>query len=172
MRDALRRSPLPRYSYAFFQPDMSIISCLSTGNKRSGLDNRERLRMNVRPCLGVSSLPSNIPPDRLSESETAHQRGVGHCFDDCIDIRCHADFCEEDKHERRYTLESNTPISRLLGSTYAMAQLYFTVQIPLTRVDPSISVNATVVVSGIFTMMLLIKRHVSVISPLFMLRGR
>ncbi len=46
------------------------------------------------------------------------------------------------------------------GSIYAVAQLYFILQIPVTRVDLSIFINATVFTSGIAIMMLLIRRHV------------
>ncbi|MEK6919557.1 MAG: hypothetical protein AABX62_00775, partial [Thermoproteota archaeon] len=55
------------------------------------------------------------------------------------------------------------------GAIYAVAQLYFIVQIPITRVDLSIFVNATVFVSGLVTLMLLIRRHVfAVSSPLLL----
>jgi hypothetical protein len=45
------------------------------------------------------------------------------------------------------------------GSVYAVAQFYFILQVPITRVDLSIIVNATVFAAGIFTMMFLIRRH-------------
>jgi hypothetical protein len=45
------------------------------------------------------------------------------------------------------------------GSVYAVAQFYFILQVPITRIDLSIIVNATVFAAGIFTMMLLIRRH-------------
>lgn len=51
------------------------------------------------------------------------------------------------------------------GAIYAVAQLYFIVQIPITRADLSIIVNATIFVSGLATMMLLIRRHVYAVSP-------
>lgn len=51
------------------------------------------------------------------------------------------------------------------GSIYAVSQLYFIVQVPITRADLSIIVNATIFVSGLATMMLLIKRHVFAASP-------
>ncbi len=51
------------------------------------------------------------------------------------------------------------------GAIYAVAQLYFIVQVPITRVDLSIFVNVTVLVSGIATLMLLIRRHVFSESP-------
>lgn len=46
------------------------------------------------------------------------------------------------------------------GSIYAVAQLYFLIQIPVTRVDLSIFINATVFASGIVIMLLFIRRHV------------
>lgn len=59
------------------------------------------------------------------------------------------------------------------GAIYAVAQLYFIVQIPVTRVDLSIFVNATVFVSGLVTLMLLIRRHVfAVSSPLLLSETR
>lgn len=59
------------------------------------------------------------------------------------------------------------------GAIYAVAQLYFIVQIPITRVDLSIFVNATVFVSGLVTLMLLIRRHVfAVSSPLLLSETR
>jgi hypothetical protein len=45
------------------------------------------------------------------------------------------------------------------GSVYAVAQFYFILQVPITRIDLSIVVNATVFAAGIFTMMFLIRRH-------------
>jgi hypothetical protein len=45
------------------------------------------------------------------------------------------------------------------GSVYAVAQFYFILRVPITRVDLSIIVNATVFAAGIFTMMFLIRRH-------------
>ncbi|HZY47185.1 MAG TPA: hypothetical protein VFE96_05240, partial [Candidatus Bathyarchaeia archaeon] len=42
---------------------------------------------------------------------------------------------------------------------YAVAQFYFILQVPITRLDLSILVNATVFAVGIFTMMFLIRRH-------------
>src|SRR3989440_2922730 len=45
------------------------------------------------------------------------------------------------------------------GSVYAVAQFYFILQVPITRIDLSIIVNATVFAAGIFTMMFLIRRH-------------
>ena len=45
------------------------------------------------------------------------------------------------------------------GSVYAVAQFYFILQVPITRIDLSIFVNATVFAAGIFTMMFLIRRH-------------
>ena len=45
------------------------------------------------------------------------------------------------------------------GSVYAVAQFYFILQVPITRIDLSIIVNATVFTAGIFTMMFLIRRH-------------
>jgi hypothetical protein len=47
------------------------------------------------------------------------------------------------------------------GSIYAVAQFYFILQVAITRVDLSIAVNATVFVTGILVMMLLIRRHVN-----------
>jgi hypothetical protein len=47
------------------------------------------------------------------------------------------------------------------GSVYAVAQFYFILQVPITRTDLSIIVNATVFAAGIFTMMFLIRRHLS-----------
>ncbi len=46
------------------------------------------------------------------------------------------------------------------GSVYAVAQLYFILQIPVTRVDLSTFINATVLTSGTAIMMLLVRRHV------------
>ncbi len=46
------------------------------------------------------------------------------------------------------------------GSVYAVAQLYFILQIPVTRVDLSMFINATVFISGTAIMMLLIRGHV------------
>ncbi len=45
------------------------------------------------------------------------------------------------------------------GSVYAVAQFYFILQVPITRIDLSIIVNATVLAAGVFTMMFLIRRH-------------
>ena len=45
------------------------------------------------------------------------------------------------------------------GSVYAVAQFYFILRVPITRIDLSIIVNATVFAAGIFTMMFLIRRH-------------
>jgi hypothetical protein len=45
------------------------------------------------------------------------------------------------------------------GSVYAVAQFYFILQVPITRIDLSIIINATVFAAGIFTMMFLIRRH-------------
>src|SRR5438876_5215052 len=45
------------------------------------------------------------------------------------------------------------------GSVYAVAQFYFILQVPITRIDLSIIVNVTVLAAGIFTMMFLIRRH-------------
>src|SRR5712692_2009171 len=45
------------------------------------------------------------------------------------------------------------------GSVYAVAQFYFILQVPITRIDLSIIVSATVFAAGIFTMMFLIRRH-------------
>ncbi len=45
------------------------------------------------------------------------------------------------------------------GSVYAVAQFYFILQVPITRIDLSIVVNATVLAAGVFTMMFLIRRH-------------
>jgi hypothetical protein len=45
------------------------------------------------------------------------------------------------------------------GSVYAVAQFYFILQVPITRIDLSIIVNATVFAAGVFTMMFLIRRH-------------
>src|SRR2546428_12932349 len=45
------------------------------------------------------------------------------------------------------------------GSVYAVAQFYFILQVPITRIDLSIIVNATVFAAGIFKMMFLIRRH-------------
>jgi hypothetical protein len=45
------------------------------------------------------------------------------------------------------------------GSVYAVAQFYFILQVPITRIGLSIIVNATVFAAGIFTMMFLIRRH-------------
>jgi hypothetical protein len=45
------------------------------------------------------------------------------------------------------------------GSVYAVAQFYFILQVPITRIDLSILVNATVFAAGIFTMLFLIRRH-------------
>jgi len=47
------------------------------------------------------------------------------------------------------------------GSVYAVAQFYFILQVPITRVDLSIIVNATVFAAGLFTMMFLIRRHLA-----------
>jgi hypothetical protein len=47
------------------------------------------------------------------------------------------------------------------GSVYAVAQFYFILQVPITRIDLSIIVNATVFAAGIFTMMFLIRRHLT-----------
>ncbi len=47
------------------------------------------------------------------------------------------------------------------GSVYAVAQFYFILQVPITRIDLSIFVNATVFAAGIFTMMFLIRRHLA-----------
>jgi hypothetical protein len=47
------------------------------------------------------------------------------------------------------------------GSVYAVAQFYFILQVPITRIDLSIIVNATVFAAGIFTMMFLIRRHLA-----------
>ena len=55
------------------------------------------------------------------------------------------------------------------GAIYAVAQLYFIVQIPVTRADLAIFVNATVFVSGLATLMLLIRRHVFATSPQLLL---
>jgi len=51
------------------------------------------------------------------------------------------------------------------GTIYAVAQLYFILQIPVTRVDLSIFINGTVFASGIAIMMLFIRRHLSAASP-------
>src|SRR6267143_3382615 len=45
------------------------------------------------------------------------------------------------------------------GSIYAVAQFYFILQVAITRVELSIAVNATVFVTGLLVMMLLIRRH-------------
>ena len=45
------------------------------------------------------------------------------------------------------------------GSVYAVAQFYLILQVPITRVDLSILVNAMVFAAGIFTMLFLIRRH-------------
>ncbi len=45
------------------------------------------------------------------------------------------------------------------GSVYAVAQFYFILQVPITRVDLSIIANVTAFAVGIFTMMFLIRRH-------------
>ena len=45
------------------------------------------------------------------------------------------------------------------GSVYAVAQFYFILKVPITRIDLSIIVNATVFAAGIFTMLFLIRRH-------------
>jgi hypothetical protein len=47
------------------------------------------------------------------------------------------------------------------GSIYAVAQFYFILQVAITRVELSIAVNATVFVTGILVMMMLIRRHVN-----------
>jgi hypothetical protein len=47
------------------------------------------------------------------------------------------------------------------GSVYAVAQFYFILQVPITRIDLSIIVNATVFAAGIFTMIFLIRRHLA-----------
>src|SRR5207244_10176757 len=46
------------------------------------------------------------------------------------------------------------------GSIYAVAQFYFILQVAITRVELSIAVNATVFVTGLLVMMLLIRRHI------------
>src|SRR5207249_10938718 len=46
-------------------------------------------------------------------------------------------------------------------SVYAVALFYFILQVPITRIDLSIIVNATVFAAGIFTMMFLIRRHLT-----------
>jgi len=51
------------------------------------------------------------------------------------------------------------------GAIYAVTQLYFIVQIPITRADLSIMVNATIFVSGLATMMILIRKHGFAVSP-------
>ena len=45
------------------------------------------------------------------------------------------------------------------GSVYAVAQFYFILQVPITRIDLSILVNAMVFAAGIFTMLFLIRKH-------------
>ena len=47
------------------------------------------------------------------------------------------------------------------GSVYAVAQFYFILQVPITRIDLSILVNTIVVAAGIFTMLFLIRRHLT-----------
>lgn len=47
------------------------------------------------------------------------------------------------------------------GSVFAVAQFYFILQVPITRIDLSIIVNATVFAAGVFTMMFLIRRHLA-----------
>jgi hypothetical protein len=47
------------------------------------------------------------------------------------------------------------------GSIYAVAQFYFILQVAITRVELSIAVNATVFVTGILVMMMLIRSHVN-----------
>jgi hypothetical protein len=47
------------------------------------------------------------------------------------------------------------------GSVYAVAQFYFILQVPITRIDLSIIVNATVFAAGLFTMIFLIRRHLA-----------
>jgi hypothetical protein len=45
------------------------------------------------------------------------------------------------------------------GSVYAVAQFYFILQVPITRIDLSILVNSMVFATGIFTLLFLIRRH-------------
>ncbi len=52
------------------------------------------------------------------------------------------------------------------GSIYAVAQLYFIVEFAITRAELSVFVNATVLASGLLTMMLIIRRHLSGLLPL------
>src|SRR5207245_11496901 len=54
------------------------------------------------------------------------------------------------------------------GSIYAVAQFYFILQVAITRVELSIAVNATVFVTGLLVMMLLIMRHLITASILSM----
>ena len=67
---------------------------------------------------------------------------------------------------RKTVSTTNRRISQVLpflvfafGSVYAVAQFYFILQVPITRIDLSILVNATVFAAGIFTMLFLIRRH-------------
>jgi len=50
------------------------------------------------------------------------------------------------------------------GSVYAVAQFYFILQVPITRIDLSIITNATIFAAGIFTMMFLIRRHLATVE--------
>ena len=47
------------------------------------------------------------------------------------------------------------------GSVYAVAQFYFILQFAITRIELSIAVNATVFVTGLLIMMIMIKRHIT-----------
>ena len=47
------------------------------------------------------------------------------------------------------------------GSVYAVAHFYLILQVPITRIDLSIIANVTVLAAGIFTMMFLIRRHLT-----------
>ena len=67
---------------------------------------------------------------------------------------------------RKTASTSNRRLSQVLpflvfafGSVYAVAQFYFILQVPITRIDLSILVNAIVFAAGIFTMLFLIRRH-------------
>ncbi len=50
------------------------------------------------------------------------------------------------------------------GSVYAVAQFYFILQVPITRIDLSIITNGIVFAAGIFTMMFLIRRHLATVE--------
>ena len=67
---------------------------------------------------------------------------------------------------RKTASTTNRRLSQILpflvfafGSVYAVAQFYFILQVPITRIDLSILVNAMVFAAGIFTMLFLIRRH-------------